>query len=197
MDAVCTDAIREIPQHRQQAANRRRSEQAKTAWEGRRDELCRLYYDEHKSLSEIGARFGVSGSGMRLVMKRMGLSLRSHANYGHRNGRFKDGSQSRLYRTVIEKDRCVRCGTSSDLGIHHKNDDHYDNRAENLEVLCNSCHMSLTKKKWWDAKKAGLPTPKSNGPVGWVRIDRELDQPRLFPTTPEVQLQAELFSEGE
>lgn len=67
------------------------------------------------------------------------------------------------------KDKCERCGSTNRLCVHHINDDHFDNRPENLQTLCNSCHMSITKKKWWDAKKAGQPTPKSNGSVGWYR----------------------------
>lgn len=71
------------------------------------------------------------------------------------------------------KKECAKCNSKEMLGIHHINDDHFDNRPENLQVLCNRCHISITKKKWWDAKKAGLPLPKSNAPLGWRKVDHE------------------------
>ncbi len=131
--------------------------------------MTRLYNVQQFPQAKIAEYFSVTLAGIQKVMKRLGIKPRTRANVGKRNGNFRDGKSSRLYRTVITKDKCRKCDATDDLGIHHKNDDHYDNRLENLEVLCNSCHMSETKRKWWAAKKAGLKTPKSNGPVGWDR----------------------------
>lgn len=64
---------------------------------------------------------------------------------------------------------CQHCGTTQHLGVHHKNHDHYDNRPENLETLCNSCHMRLTMQERLAARKAGQVYQKGNGPVGWER----------------------------
>lgn len=153
----------------QQAGNEKRKQAAAKLWNARKAEIEWLYNDQGYSQSRIAAYFNVCQQAIQRVMKRLGIKPRSTANHGKRNGRFKDGSQSRGYRTVITKDKCRKCGATNDLGIHHKNDDHFDNRLDNLEVLCNSCHMSITKKKWWDAKKSGNPLPKSNGPVGWKR----------------------------
>ena len=152
----------------QQAVNKCRKQVASDLWEGRRAELTYLYHDLKWSQAKVATYFGVTQSGFAIVMKRLGITARNRANFGTRNGRFKDGSQSRLYRRVVVKDKCTLCGCADRLSVHHKNDNHYDNRPENLEVLCNSCHMSETKRKWWAAKKAGQPLPKSNGPVGWV-----------------------------
>lgn len=155
--------------NKQQAGNARRRDEAAAMWGGRKAEIERLYHQEGWSQARLAAHYGMTPSGVQRVMERLGIAVRTRENRGPRNGRFKDGSQARGYRKVIVKDLCSRCGATEDLGIHHKNDDHYDNRLENLEVLCNSCHMSITKKEWWDAKRAGSPTPKSNGPVGWTR----------------------------
>lgn len=154
----------------QQLANQIRQEKAEQLWESRRQEILFLYFTQDLSQQQIAKHYGISQSAISQIFRRMGIIAQGR---GRRQGvthyLYKDGSHNRLYRTLISKDKCHRCGTLHQLGIHHKNDDHYDNRVENLEVLCHPCHMSITKKAWWDAKKAGLPTPKGNGPVGWRR----------------------------
>jgi len=77
------------------------------------------------------------------------------------------GLHRRGYRKMVEKKTCEMCSATNNLGIHHKNFDHYDNSLENLQILCVSCHMSLHKQAYWDAIHAGQEPPKSNGPVGW------------------------------
>jgi len=78
-------------------------------------------------------------------------------------------SDRREYRQVVEKESCVRCGVTERLAIHHLNGDHYDNRVENLQVLCLPCHSSVHKQAYWDAIHAGEMPPKSNAPIGWSR----------------------------
>ena len=82
---------------------------------------------------------------------------------------WKGGDSRRDYRGKVKKVACEKCGARLNLGIHHKNNDHYDDSPENLAVLCVSCHMSIHKTAYWKAYRNGEPTPKSNGPVGWVR----------------------------
>lgn len=88
---------------------------------------------------------------------------------GDKHWAWKGGKERRPYRGLIVKERCERCGTTERLSIHHRNMDHSDNTLKNLGVLCVSCHMSEHKKAYWEAKRQGKETPKSNGPVGWDR----------------------------
>ena len=88
---------------------------------------------------------------------------------GERHYLWKGGRDRRPYRNMVDKQECESCGIGENLGIHHRNFDHYDNTPENLAVLCVSCHMSLHKKAYWDAVHAGKEPPKSNGPIGWQR----------------------------
>lgn len=127
----------------------------------------RMYLEDELPLAAVAERIGMSPEAVRKAFRRYGVPLRSRANVGARNGRYRDGSEARMYRGAVEKRQCERCGTAERLGVHHCNGDHYDNRPDNLSVLCVSCHSSVHKAAWWAAKKAGLPLPKSNAPIRW------------------------------
>jgi 5-methylcytosine-specific restriction endonuclease McrA len=36
--------------------------------------------------------------------------------------------------------------------VHHKNEDHKDNRLSNLQRLCRSCHISVHRQKLIEGK---------------------------------------------
>lgn len=51
--------------------------------------------------------------------------------------------KKRLIKSNIKEDKCEICGISGEevsLELHHINGDHYDNRLENLQILCPNCH---------------------------------------------------------
>lgn len=157
----------------QRAGVATRPQPTREKWDSRKAEIEYLYNTQGMSQTRIAEYFGVNLVVVQRVMKRLGIASKSKGRGGRQHYRFKTGLHVRDYRKAITKDKCRKCGATEDLGIHHKNDDHFDNRLENLEVLCNSCHMSETKRKWWAAKKSGKPLPKSNGPVGWRRKSRQ------------------------
>ena len=88
---------------------------------------------------------------------------------GENHYMWKGGLERRPYRAMAQKDKCERCGARQNLCLHHTNFDHYDDRPENLTVYCLSCHMSVHKKRYWDAIHAGEEPPKGNAPIGWRR----------------------------
>src|SRR5262245_51311461 len=94
---------------------------------------------------------------------------------GEQHYAWKDGKSRRAYRNLVKKEKCDRCGSTEDLGIHHADDDHYNNDLKNLVVLCLRCHMSIHKTAYWKAWRAGKTLPKSNGPVGWLRKPKQED----------------------
>lgn len=57
-----------------------------------------------------------------------------------------DTLKKRLIAEGIKENKCELCGCTSEkavLELHHINGDHFDNRLENLQILCPNCH-SLT-----------------------------------------------------
>ena len=134
-------------------------------WVPRADEL-RAWTKRGISQTEIGRRYGVTQRCVGVWLHRLGIKANGKANHGPKNGRYRDGSESRGYRNLITKDKCSDCGTSECLGVHHVNGDHYDDNPENLRVLCARCHMRLEAKEMWQARRDGKPA-RSNAPVHW------------------------------
>lgn len=144
----------------QQDANKRRAEEAAKVWGARKAEMVWLYETQQYSQEAIAGYYGVTLRTIQNAFVRLGIKPRARANYGKRNGRYKDGSESTLYRQMIEKDKCSKCEATDRLVIHHRNGNHQDNHLENLQVLCESCHNSHSKRLWWAARKeAGLSFP--------------------------------------
>lgn len=54
-----------------------------------------------------------------------------------------DSLRKRLINSELKKNECELCHISGEdvhLELHHINGDHYDNRLENLQILCPNCH---------------------------------------------------------
>ena len=145
-------------------------------------------YQSGLSQKQIAEKYGTCQGTVWRALKRAGCPSRNLSDshkIAYRKGRrkpagavlkkgkdswnWKDGAQRRGYRGKIAKEQCQTCRSKKNLGIHHINLDHYDDRPENLQVLCVSCHMSLHKTAYWKAIQDGTLPPKSNGPVGRTR----------------------------
>lgn len=66
--------------------------------------------------------------------------LKENVNYR------SDALKKRLWKEGLKEQKCEICGISQwnkdsiILELHHINGDHYDNRLENLQILCPNCH---------------------------------------------------------
>lgn len=61
------------------------------------------------------------------------------------------------YRTICFshwKVECVRCGYDKIVGVHHIDENHYNNDKQNLIPLCNNCHAELHSNKYGAQVKA-------------------------------------------
>ena len=62
---------------------------------------------------------------------------------GHKSS---DSVRKRLIKDGLKEYKCEKCGRSEwegnliPLELHHINGNHYDNRLENLQILCPNCH---------------------------------------------------------
>ena len=123
-------------------------------WEPRRAEIIALYVEGDQSQQQMAERYGVTLGGFQKALKRLSLPSKSRGRAGAQNGRFKDGTQSTAYRSMIVKDHCNCCGETRGLVIHHIDGVHTNNTPSNLEVLCSPCHSSHHKQEWWRSRKA-------------------------------------------
>lgn len=58
-----------------------------------------------------------------------------------------DSLRKRLIKSELKKNECELCHISGEevpLELHHINGDHYDNRIENLQILCPNCHSKTS-----------------------------------------------------
>ncbi len=71
---------------------------------------------------------------------------------GPNNPRWEDGRAvlpytpgfgAKIRELVAERDghKCVRCGATRSLCVHHKDFAKHDHRIENLELMCRRCHV--------------------------------------------------------
>lgn len=84
------------------------------------------------------------------------------------------------------KSACEKCGTTTNLHVHHVDRDHTNNDPSNLRTLCSSCHMKLhwqedREKRVAAAKKAaataaarGVSTPRQYTDGRWCSVDSPL-----------------------
>lgn len=79
--------------------------------------------------------------------KRPDVSEANKKRLGDKSSNWKGGNnrnyvRRRLVAPIINnlEKKCRFCGTSAKLCAHHINHDWKDNRAENLMLLCRSCH---------------------------------------------------------
>ena len=65
--------------------------------------------------------------------------------------------KERLVATSLKKNECEVCGYAENLELHHINGNSYDNRLENLQILCPNCHAKTDNFRGRNSTKNSTP----------------------------------------
>lgn len=101
-----------------------------------------------KTCEECGVEFPVTPSRLALYnVRACSRKCLGIIQSRDRTGTWQLGEANPTYKTGIQtyrrhrKNACERCGSDRFLVVHHINENRHDNRIENLETLCKSCHQ--------------------------------------------------------
>jgi 5-methylcytosine-specific restriction endonuclease McrA len=116
------------------------------------------------------------------VIHSRGIQVRLSRSYR----RWRCGFQQNKNRTAKRRqedkrqDKCVRCGflpeNKCQLDIHHKDNNHFNDKEENLQTLCANCHRMVTFLAMPEIVKAKR-----------ANKFKELSAPRLCPPSHRVK----------
>jgi DNA-binding CsgD family transcriptional regulator len=114
-------------------------------------EEVQRYYDAGHSVRDCQEHFGFSRQTWHAAVNRGAVVARPHGlpldellTAGVYRSRFN--LKLRLVKAGLKQKFCEICGIASwngrriSLALHHINGDRYDNRIENLQLLCPNCH---------------------------------------------------------
>jgi hypothetical protein len=114
-------------------------------------EAVQAAHDHGMSVRECAKKFGFHLASWHKAVQRGAIKPRSHIIpiedllvCGRRTGR--DHLKRRLIKAELKENRCEICGITHWMGkpvnmqLHHKNGDGLDNRLENIQLLCGTCH---------------------------------------------------------
>jgi predicted transcriptional regulator len=107
--------------------------------------------------TQVAEILGCTQTNISKISRRVGIIFTNRRDqYGPNNSQYKNGlGRSTIERLtgalVIKSGRslfiCERCGDERKDGFehdrHHKDRDRTNNTAENIEVVCTSCHMKI------------------------------------------------------
>lgn len=112
-------------------------------------EISRILGVKYQTLNKYLKEFGIEYEGNPSRKGIIRITDRTPIiEYLNKNGRFITASKlrKRLIDEGFKKEKCEKCNNTEWMGVkiplelHHINGNHYDNRLENLQILCSNCH---------------------------------------------------------
>ena len=152
-----------VYQTKMQQWNEREHQERLAWWESQRSLIMDQYVNGDLSQHDLAVILGITQQPVSKWLKILGIPAKSRNKMGEQHWMWRGGQERRPYRKLIVKDICSSCQATEKLLIHHKDFDHLNNTLENLQILCNPCHLSLHKKAWWQGQRT------INSPNGWQR----------------------------
>lgn len=114
-----------------------------------------------------GARWQLNKTSEEIARRKLNTILQKDTNFKSHN------LKNRLINNGLKENICEVCGIngvwnnkSITLELHHINGDHYDNRLENLQILCPNCHSQTKNFRASNKnkrKKEDIPEIERNG----------------------------------
>lgn len=83
----------------------------------------------------------------------------------------------RLFDSNLKEQKCEICGYTENLELHHINGNPYDNRLENLQILCPNCHAKTDNYRIKNSK--GYKGRHSRDPKELILTEEEVKQRNL------------------
>lgn len=115
-------------------------------------EISRILGVKYQTLNKYLKEFGIDykGNPSRKGFHRLNERIPIH-EYLSDDGKIISASKLRikLIEEGIKEEKCENCqrtewmGCKIPLELHHINGNHYDNRLENLQILCSNCHSII------------------------------------------------------
>jgi hypothetical protein len=128
-------------------------------------EAVQAYYDAGHSVNHCVAHFGFSKQTWHAAKNRGDVVTRPHAMSIEMllsAPRSRSHLKKRLLRAGLLDNRCQRCGIAKwhgnplSLELHHVNGVGWDNRLENLALLCPNCHSQTDS---WGGRNSERSSP--------------------------------------
>lgn len=102
------------------------------------------YETLNRHLKDLGIEYAGNQSGKGIP----GTNEKKPVEYYLGTGKFIKPShlRNKLIESGLKENKCECCGLDTWMGkkipleLHHINMNHYDNRLENLQILCSNCH---------------------------------------------------------
>lgn len=111
-------------------------------------EIARVLNVKYDTLIKYLKEFGINyaGNPSRKGIPHLEARVLIEEYFSGRRNTTASNLRNRLLEEGIKEYRCEKCGRTEwegkpiPLELHHKNMNHYDNRLENLQILCSNCH---------------------------------------------------------
>lgn len=125
----------------------------------RKDEILK-WIEENQTKSYIASQLQCKVDTLNSYLNKMGINYQgrqgwnlntpsnyiSAEEYAKKPGAKSHNLKLKLLKEGIKQHKCELCGNSEWLGqpipleLHHKDNNHYNNQIDNLQILCPTCH---------------------------------------------------------